>query len=316
MIDIFLDSLIDCLKLLPFLFLSYLFVEYAEHRMSGRTKEWIYRAGKAGPFLGSLIGVIPQCGFSAAASGLFAGGVVSPGTLLAVFLSTSDEMLPIMLSEGISPRIIVKVLLGKVAIGTVAGFLVDAVVGWQRRRALAHGRSRSSERRGEYRKISLRAEGSSGSAPRAEELHSLGMCEDDHCGCEEHGIVWSALYHTVQVGLFIFVVSLVLGFAMEWFGQQSMSSLFGNIPALEKILASAVGLIPNCAASVLITELYLEGVLSTGALFGGLLCGAGAGLLVLFRENRNLKENITITVVLYVIGLIAGLAIGWSGIVL
>ena len=281
--EILLDSIIDCLKLLPFLYLSYLVVEYAEHKMSSKTKELIYRAGKAGPFLGGLIGIIPQCGFSAAAAGLFAGGMVSPGTLLAVFLSTSDEMLPIMVSEGIEPSVIVKILAVKVVVAIIAGLVLDLVV------EHIFGR-------------------------RNEMPEHPDMCEHGHCGCGEHGIWYSAMHHTVRTAAFLFLISLAIGFGMEWLGIAGASKEMVKIPGVEAVLAGLEGMIPNCAASVLITQLFLEGILGSGALFAGLLCGAGTGLLVLYRENQSKKMNLAITAVLYVSGTVGGMIVGGLGI--
>lgn len=281
--EILFDSVIDTLKLLPFLFLSYLVVEYAEHRMSGRTKELIYRAGKAGPLFGALLGVIPQCGFSAAAAGLFAGGMVSPGTLLAVFLSTSDEMLPIMVSEGIAAGVIGKILAVKVVTALAVGLAVDFV--WE---ILYGHRNRM-----------------------AKHPH---MCEHDHCGCSSHGIGYSALNHTVRTAGFLFLISLAIGFGMEYLGAEEASRAFIKAPWIGASSSALVGMIPNCAASVLITELFLEGIIGAGPLFAGLLCGAGTGLLVLYRENRKMKENLILTVILYVSGTLAGILIGNLGI--
>lgn len=281
--EILLDSIIDCLKLLPFLYLSYLVVEYAEHKMSRKTKELIYRAGKAGPLLGSLIGIIPQCGFSAAAAGLFAGGMVSPGTLLAVFLSTSDEMLPIMVSEGIGLSVIMKILTVKVVVAAIAGLVLDLVV------EHIFGR-------------------------RNQMPEHPGMCEHGHCGCQEHGIWYSAMHHTIQTAAFLFLISLVLGFGMEWFGAAGVSRGIAKVPVAEEALFGLVGMIPNCAASVLVTQLFLEGILGSGALFAGLLCGAGTGLLVLYRENSSKRMNLAITAVLYVSGTLGGLIVGQLGI--
>lgn len=281
--EILLDCVIDCLKLLPFLYLSYLVVEYAEHRMSSRTKAMIYRAGKAGPVLGSLIGVIPQCGFAAAAAGLFAGGMVSPGTLLAVFLSTSDEMLPIMVSEGIAPSVIAKILAVKVVAAIAAGLALDLVV----ERVLGR---------------------------RNEMPEHPDMCEHHHCGCGEHGIWYSALQHTLRTAAFLFLISLAIAFGMEWFGVAGASKGISKIPGIEEAIAGLVGMIPNCAASVLITQLFLEGILGSGALFSGLLCGAGTGLLVLYRENSSKKMNLALTAALYVSGTVAGIIAGQLGI--
>ncbi len=281
--EVLLESLLDCLKQLPFLFLSYLVVEYAEHKMSSRTKDIIYRAGKAGPLLGGLIGVIPQCGFAAAAAGLFAGGVISPGTLIAVFLSTSDEMLPIMVSGGIAAGTIGKILVIKVLVAAVAGFLIDFV--WQQI-----------------------------NGPRERMPEHPKMCEHEHCGCSEHGIMRSAVHHTLHITVYLFLISVILGFGMDWFRSAGTIQQFIKTPGVEEIASALVGMIPNCAASVLITQLYVEGVLGAGALFSGLLCGAGTGLLVLFRENRSMKVNLVTAAVLYVTGVLAGGLIGLLGI--
>lgn len=281
--EILIDSIVDCLKLLPFLFLSYLVVEYAEHRMSHRTKELIYRAGKAGPLLGALVGLIPQCGFSAAAAGLFAGGMVSPGTLLAVFLSTSDEMLPIMVSEGIEAGVIARILLVKAATAAAAGLLTDLAA------------ERMFGRRNEM----------------PEHPH---MCGHQHCGCEEHGIWYSSLNHTAKTAAFLFLISLAIGLCMEWFDVSGLTHGIVGAPGVQEVLAGLVGMIPNCAASVLITQLYLEGIIGSGALFSGLLCGAGTGLLVLYRENESKKMNLTLTAALYVFGTAGGMLAGYLGI--
>jgi hypothetical protein len=285
MLELLTDSLLDCVKLLPFLFLSYLAVEYIEHKMSYRTKMMIYRAGKAGPILGSILGVVPQCGFAAAAAGLYAGGIVTPGTLLAVFLSSSDEMLPIMISEGVHVGMISKILIVKVVIGMAAGLLLDVVAGhfgWG-----VHHEEDVTE-----------------------------FCEHGHCHCERSGVLKGALNHTVQITGFLFLITLVLGFLMDHVEMQSLSQILGGVRGVEELLAGLVGMIPNCAASVLVTQLYLQGFINSGALFSGLLCGAGAGLLVLYRANGKWKENLLFTVILYVTGVIGGLLVGASGLVL
>lgn len=279
MIHILEHCALDTLKLLPLLFLSYLLVEYAEHRMTGKTREMIFQAGKAGPVIGALAGMIPQCGFSAAAAGLFAGGVISPGTLLAVFLSTSDEMLPILLSEGFSPGKILEILLIKAAVATAAGFAVDlAVAALGKNRRMEHGHS--------------------------------PLCEHSHCHCQEGKILRPALYHTLQIAVFLFLINLVLGAGMEWLEDSRAIQAITETAFLQEALCALVGMIPNCAASVLITQLYLEGVIHAGALFAGLLCGAGSGLLVLFRTNRNFRQNLILLALLYGIGLGAGFLIG------
>ncbi len=321
------DSALECLRLLPFLFITYLIVEYIEHRMSARTKEWIYRAGRFGPLLGSLCGVIPQCGFSAVAAGLFAAHVVSPGTLIAVFLSTSDEMLPIMLSERVAFPVILRILVVKVVAGTLIGFLVDFAAQslhlWQPP-VVKHPLWKYSRQPGAFTPIRARRliKGSADESDRNKadpaSLQNMPysspapgkLCENDHCGCERHGIFLSALYHTAQIMLFLFLISLFLGFCMEWFTSTAFSKGIFSVPVAQEAIAALIGMIPNCAASVFITQLYLSGVLTAGALFAGLLTGAGTGLLVLFREDKNRKEDLLITVLLYVSGLAAGFLAG------
>ena len=272
-------SLEDCVKQLPILFLSYLLVEYAEHRMSSKTKDMIYRAGKAGPVFGALLGLLPQCGFSAAAAGLFAGGVITPGTLIAVFLSTSDEMLPIMIAGGISMGMIGRILMTKAAVAIAVGMIVDLVLEAMR-------------------------------GPRKRRDLKNTVREAEYCDCAGHGMLLSALKHTVQIAVFLFLISLVLGFGMEWFEHEGTFRRFLDIPVLQEVTAGLVGLIPNCAASVVVTQLYLEGIIRQGALFSGLLCGAGTGLLVLFRENRNMRANFKVLGILYGSGVTAGVLIG------
>lgn len=284
MLEILSHSVGDCITLIPFLFLSYLAVEYIEHKMSHKTKMMIYRAGKAGPVIGSLLGIVPQCGFAAAAAGLYAGGIVSPGTLLAVFLSSSDEMLPIMVSEGIQMGMISKILLVKVLVAMAAGLILDVVAGH-----FGWGMHKESD--------------------------VSAFCEEEHCHCGKEGILRGALHHTVQISVFIFLITMVLTYFMHHVEVQSLSELLGGFPLLEEVLAGVVGMIPNCAASVLVTQLYLQGFVGSGALFSGLLCGAGAGLLVLFRANHHWKQNLVFTLILYVTGVTAGILIGFSGII-
>lgn len=283
-LDVLLDTLIDTLKILPFLFLTYLVMEYIEHRMKEKTKKIVSDSGKFGPLLGGLLGVFPQCGFSAAAANLYAGRVITLGTLLAIFLSTSDEMLPILISEQVNPLVILKILAVKVLIAVIAGFAVDAFV-----------REHKKETKEE----------------KAEE-HIGHMCDHDHCHCEE-GIFISACSHTLQILVFIFIVSFLLNGGVALIGEETLSNIILNRPLLGVLLSGVVGLIPNCAASVVITQLYLEGMLSTGAMLAGLLVGAGVGVLVLFKENLHIRENVKIVFLLYTIGAAAGIILECIG---
>lgn len=275
-LEILEDTLIDAAKIIPFLFLTYLAMEYLEHRTEKKTKALIQRAGKFGPVFGGVLGAVPQCGFSAAASNLYAGRVITVGTLIAIYLSTSDEMLPILISEKVDAEVILKILLAKAVMGIIGGLVVDLV----------------------FRCFH----------PEAEHEHIHDICEHEHCHCEE-GIIKSALKHTVQITFFIFVTSLAINIVIHFVGEEVLEGVILDRPILGPALAGIVGLIPNCAASVVLTKLYIEGVLGIGAMMAGLLVGAGVGLLVLFRVNPDRMENLRITGILYLIGVITGIII-------
>lgn len=268
--------------LLPFLFVTYLIMEYIEHKAGKKTEQMVKRSGKCGPLIGGVLGIVPQCGFSAAASNLYAGRIVTLGTLLAVFLSTSDEMLPILISAKVEPVIICKILGIKVLIGVVAGFLTDIFL-----RKKFHGEE--------------------------DHLKIDHMCEHGHCHCDEGKIGKSALVHTLQIFFFIVVITFVLNLLIEFVGEETLAGILSGKPVIGPLLAGIVGLIPNCAASVLITQLYLEGMLGAGAMMAGLLVGAGVGILVLFRVNDDTKENLKVTALLYTIGVLAGIIIEIAG---
>lgn len=276
MLQVIQETLIDTLKLIPFLFLAYLAMEYLEHRTGERAQKLIRGAGRSGPILGGLLGIVPQCGFSAAASNLYAGRVISLGTLLAIYLSTSDEMLPILISEQAPIALILRILLAKAGIGMAAGLAVDLV----------------TRRRG----------------PKEHHIHNI--CEQEHCRHCEKGVFRSALSHTGQITLFILLVTFLLNLILHFVGEDALANLILNRPLLGPVLAGVVGLIPNCAGSVAITQLYLEGAMGLGAAMAGLLTGSGVGLLVLFRVNHDKKENLKILGLLYVIGVLSGIAIG------
>lgn len=286
--EIITDTLADGIKLLPFLFAAYLAMEYIEHKMGEKAKRTIERSGKFGPVLGGMIGVFPQCGFSAAASNLYAGKVITLGTLLAVFLSTSDEMLPILISEHVNAGVIFRLLGLKALIGIVAGFIVDLFVGKK------HGTGNS------------RQEDAWGS------MDIEHLCEHEHCRCED-GIVRPALRHTMNIFLFLLFITFLFNVIIDYAGDGYLSKLILNKPFLGHMLAGFIGLIPNCASSVMITQLYLKGVIGLGIMMSGLLAGTGVGLVVLFRINDNKRENVGITLLLYAIGVIAGIFIDLLG---
>ena len=279
MLDVVLDTLVDGVKLLPFLFLTYLAMEYIEHKTTAKTKNTIKKSGKLGPLVGGILGAFPQCGFSTAGSNLYAGRVITIGTLISIYLSTSDEMLPVFLSEKVPMTTILSMIAVKAVIGMVAGFIIDFVI-----------RIRKSSQEQDF-------------------TSKIGhMCDHDHCHCDK-SIVKSALNHTLTIFAFILVISFLLNTDVFFVGEDSIAGIILDRPVLGSILSGIVGLIPNCAASVVITQLYVEGVISIGATMSGLLVGAGAGLIVLFKENRDIKENIKIVALLYAIGVACGIII-------
>lgn len=276
--EVIIDTILDSVRIIPFLFLTYLVLEYFEHKAGNKTHHFIRKSGKAGPVVGGILGAFPQCGFSAAASSLYAGRVLSLGTLLAIYLSTSDEMLPILISESVSLTVILKILGIKIVIGILAGILIDILV---RQKEDDHD-------------------------------HIHEMCEHDHCHCEK-GVFQSALHHTINITIFLILVSFALNLFLFIVGEDALGSLIWNKPVIGQLLAGLVGMIPNCAASVVITQLYLEGAMSFGAMMAGLLSGAGIGILVLFRTNSSRRDNIRIAALLYTIGVVSGILIELSG---
>ena len=280
MIDLLVDILVDNLLLLPFLFPTYLVLEAIEARAGGALERTLGRARRWGPLAGALSGAVPQCGFSAAAASLFAGGVITVGTLVAVFLSTSDELIPVLVSKAMPLGLLVKIVSLKVAFGLAAGLAVDAF---------------------------LRARGVRVPAPHVEEL-----CAHSRCGCTEHkGIVVPALIHTAEIFLFILVVSGLLELALHFAGEDVLKSFILNKPVLGELLAGVAGMVPNCAVSVAFAQLYAEGGMSAGALMAGSLTGSGLGLLVLFRTHRRLKDNLLILATVYVFGVVFGHLAGY-----
>ena len=294
MLEIIEDTLIDALKLLPFLFITYLIMEYIEHKMGHKTKSAIKKSGKWGPIIGSILGVFPQCGFSVSATNLYAGRVITLGTLIAVYLSTSDEMLPIFISEAVSPVIILKILGIKLIIGMIAGGITDLFV--------------NLIIKNKNKKIVQQNEEDS-------EENEIGhMCEEEHCHCNESGILKSAIHHTLSILVFIVLITFIINTVVYFVGEETIAGWILNKPVIGPVIASLIGLIPNCASSVIITNMYLENVISLGSMISGLLTGAGVGLAVLFKTNNRIKENMSIIILLYAIGVISGIMIDLIGI--
>ncbi len=277
--EVVLHGLKEVATVLPFLFITYLLMEYIEHRAKSRSEDFMRRAGLFAPAVGGLLGVLPQCGFSAAASGLYSGGVITAGTLIAVFLSTSDEMLPILISGQISPLGILAILGYKVAVAIALGLLIDFYL---RRRGINHVCHHESH----------------------------DECVDEcHCHHESDcggGIVKSALLHTAKTFGFVLLVTIIINTAIFFLGEEGLHSIIPRIPVLGHFVAAVFGLIPNCAASVALSTLATEGVISVGVMLSGLFSGAGVGLAVLLRQNKPKKENATIIAILILAGTVFG----------
>ncbi len=361
LIDILLDAGKDTLSLAPFLLVTYLALETLEHVAGDRVNGAIKRAGAAGPVVGSLLGIVPQCGFSAMAATLYAGRVVTLGTLVAVFLSTSDEMLPLLLAEQVPVQTMAMLLASKALIALVTGFIVDAAIRGLRRNARAHAAIRRTVlgTAANPAHVNCAHDDHTGgdiidevaeAGVSADHIHEL--CERDHCGCDddededehEHGhshdhghegehetpwpwarprpshegtpvlsIIRSAISHTVQVSVFIFLVTLILVAVLETFGESAIEQFLRGNETLAVLGSALVGLIPNCSASVVITQLYLEGALQLAPMLAGTLISAGVGYLVLFRTNRSARENAVFLVMMYVIGAGWGLILSAFG---
>lgn len=276
MLDVILDTLLDVLKLLPFLFLTFLLMEALEHSSRQKVTGLVRRAGAWGPVIGAAAGIVPQCGFSASAANLYSQRLITAGTLTAVFLSTSDEMIPVLISHTAPIGLILKVLACKLVIGMIFGFIVDRLL-----RPLFN---------------------------KDEKVHISTMCAEEHCECEEHGIFYSALIHTLKTAAYILIVTFILNLIIHFIGEENLKSLIIGQRFIGPVITGIVGLVPNCAASIVITELYLSGALTAGGLMSGLLVGAGVGLLVLFRSNReHMGENFKLLGILYLSGVLTGI---------
>ena len=283
--EVVLDGLLDVLKLIPFLFIAFLILEYIEHKMSKKNKDILSKNKKVGPLVGSLLGAFPQCGFSSLATNLFSSRVITLGTLIAVYLSTSDEMLPLMIAEKINVLTIIKIIGTKFIIGLIFGYLIDLI----------------------YRKKHTKEE--------KIDSHIHDMCHDHDCHCEE-GIIKSSIIHTLKITLYIFIASILIGSLIYFIGEDNIKNILKHGNILTYFLASIIGLIPNCASSVIVTELYLNNMISVGTLLSGTLTGAGVGLLILFKENKHIKENLMIVSIIYFIGVLIGFLIDLIGVTL
>ena len=267
--EIILDTLIYSLKLITFLLVAFLLLEYIEHKMNKKTEKMIQKSGKFGPFIGGILGIFPQCGFSVMATNLYGARIITIGTLISIYLTTSDEMLPILISKNVEISVILKIILVKLLVGITVGFICDLIL-------------------------------------KKSKNDIETFCNEEHCDCN-HSIFKSSLKHTINILLFILVFSFILNTLIYYIGEDKLSSLFTQNIFLGPIISSLIGLIPNCASSVIITELYLDSIISAGSMLSGLLTGSGIALLILFKINDNLKENIKILSIIYLVGVVTGI---------
>ena len=272
--EIIIDTLVDSLKLLPFLFVAFFIIELIEHKLDKKNKDLIAKNTKFGPTIGALLGLVPQCGFSVMATNLYVTRIISLGTLIAIYLSTSDEMIPILLADGSSFKTIALILSIKFIIGMLSGYFIDLFLRKQKK-------------------------------PKED----YEICENENCHCEKSLLV-SSLIHNLKILVFLIIITFILNVLFEYVGNDALTNIFMKNSIFGPFLTSLIGLIPNCGSSIIISKLYLEGMISLGATISGLLTGSGVALLVLFRTNKNLKENLLILMLVYLIGALSGIIIG------
>ena len=271
-LHIIIHTILDTLKLFPFLFIAFLLIELIEHKFSKKTIRIVEKSGRLGPLLGGILGCFPQCGFSVLATNLYVTRIITLGTLISIYLSTSDEMLPILISRGSSLKTISTILLIKLSVGVISGFIIDFLTS------------------------------------KKQKINIKDLCEEEECHCEK-GIIKSTITHTLNTLLFILLASFFINIIMHFGGEEFLSNLFNKNSLFTPFIASLIGLIPNCGSSIVITELYISKVLPLSAVISGLLTGSGVAILVLFKSNKNLEENIKILSIVYLIGVLSGLLI-------
>lgn len=270
--DIIIDTLIDTLKLVPFLFIAFLLIELFEHKFSKKSIKVVESSGKYGPILGSFLGIIPQCGFSVMATNLYVTRLITLGTLISIYLSTSDEMLPILISEKLEFSLIIKILLIKLFIGMLVGFIIDKIFKVKK------------------------------------EKKNYDICEEEHCHCKE-SIIISSLKHTLNIVVFILLINFILNICFNYLGQDYLSKILLKDSFFGPFISSLIGLIPNCGASVMLTELYINNAINFGSLISGLLTGSGIAIMILFKTNKHFLENLKVIGILYIVGVLSGIII-------
>lgn len=276
MLEVIQDTLLDTIKLLPFLFVAFLIIEFIEHKLSNKQENIISKSGKLGPIVGALLGAVPQCGFSVLATNLYVTRIISLGSLISIYLSTSDELIPLMISHNAPLTKILSIVSIKVVIGIITGFLIDLFI-------------------------------------RKTTKSDFVLCEDEDCDCD-HSIIKSSLIHTLKIAFFILIITFLINILFHFVDLSFLESALKNNKILTPFIASLIGLIPNCASSVMISELYLNNLISLGTTLSGLLTGSGVAIMVLVRKNKNISENLFIIGLIYIIGVIWGLLFNFIGV--
>ena len=276
MLEVIQDTLLDTIKLLPFLFVAFLIIEFIEHKLSNKQENIISKSGKLGPIVGALLGAVPQCGFSVLATNLYVTRIISLGSLISIYLSTSDELIPLMISHNAPITKILSIVSIKVVIGMISGFLIDLLI-------------------------------------RKTTKSDFVLCEDEDCDCDD-SIIKSSLIHTLKIAFFILIITFLINILFHYVDLSFLESALKNNKILTPFIASLIGLIPNCASSVMISELYLNNLISLGTTLSGLLTGSGVAIMVLVRKNKNISENLFIIGLIYFIGVIWGLLFNFIGV--
>lgn len=276
MLEVIQDTLLDTIKLLPFLFVAFLIIEFIEHKLSNKQENIISKSGKLGPIVGALLGAVPQCGFSVLATNLYVTRIISLGSLISIYLSTSDELIPLMISHNAPLTKILSIISIKVVIGIISGFLIDLFI-------------------------------------RKTTKSDFVLCEDEDCDCD-HSIIKSSLIHTLKIAFFILIITFLINILFHFVDLSFLESALKNNKILTPFIASLIGLIPNCASSIMISELYLNNLISLGTTLSGLLTGSGVAIMVLVRKNKNISENLFIIGLIYIIGVIWGLLFNFMGV--
>ena len=276
MLEVIQDTLLDTIKLLPFLFVAFLIIEFIEHKLSNKQENIISKSGKLGPIVGALLGAVPQCGFSVLATNLYVTRIISLGSLISIYLSTSDELIPLMISHNAPLTKILSIVSIKVVIGIISGFLIDLFI-------------------------------------RKTTKSDFVLCEDEDCDCD-HSIIKSSLIHTLKIAFFILIITFLINILFHFVDLSFLENALKNNKILTPFIASLIGLIPNCASSVMISELYLNNLISLGTTLSGLLTGSGVAIMVLVRKNKNISENLFIIGLIYIIGVIWGLLFNFIGV--